>query len=105
MGDELLHAVVDRTERILAQHGALGLVVQLQVDPIHRVVAALLLRVLDEVPAELGPGALGWLAHGPGDVLLADHPLGFRGPLHQVVQPTAPVDVVVRQVEQRHFRR
>ena len=55
-------------ERVLAQHGALGLVVQLQVHPVHRVVAALRLGLADELAAELGPRGLRRLAHGPVDL-------------------------------------
>src|SRR3954454_16411010 len=57
-GDELVHAVVDGAERVLAQDGALRLVVQLQVHPVHREVAALLLRLGDELAAQPGPGRL-----------------------------------------------
>src|SRR3954453_10186165 len=44
-GDELVHAVVDGAERVLAQDGPLRLVVELQVHPVHREVPALLLRL------------------------------------------------------------
>ncbi len=43
-GDELVDPLVDRAERVLAQHGALRLVVELQVHPVDREVAAALLR-------------------------------------------------------------
>src|SRR6266542_1582016 len=43
VGDELLDPFVHRLERVLAQHRSLGLVVELEVHPVHRVVAALLL--------------------------------------------------------------
>ena len=42
-GDQLLDALVDGLERVLAQHGALGLVVELEVHPVDGVVALLLL--------------------------------------------------------------
>src|SRR5689334_23785402 len=41
---------------VLAQHGALGLVVQLQVHPVDGEVAATLLRLADELTAEAGSG-------------------------------------------------
>src|SRR6516225_10025050 len=57
-GDELLDALIDRAERVLAQHGPLGLVVQLQVHPVDGEVTPLLLRPADELAAQLGPGGL-----------------------------------------------
>src|SRR5919198_2336640 len=57
-GDELVYPFVDGAERVLAQHGALGLVVELQVHPVDGEVAALLLGVLDELAAQPGPGGL-----------------------------------------------
>src|SRR4030095_10483423 len=70
VGDQLLDALVHAAERILAEHGPLGLIVQLEVDPVHRVVATLLLRVADEVPPELGPRGLRGFPHGPLDLFL-----------------------------------
>src|SRR3546814_20910072 len=57
-GDELLDALVVGLERVLAEHGALRLVVQLQVHPVDRVVALALLGPTDELAAEPGPGGL-----------------------------------------------
>ena len=57
-GDELLDPLVDAAVRVLAQHGALRLVVQLEVHPVDGEVAPALLRALDEVAAQLGPGGL-----------------------------------------------
>ena len=54
-GDEALDALVARLERVLAEHGALRLVVELQVHPVDRVVALALLGPLDERAAQ--PGA------------------------------------------------
>ena len=45
-GDEPLDPLVDRPERVLAQHGALGLVVELEVHPVDGEVAAPLLGAL-----------------------------------------------------------
>src|SRR6266566_9860059 len=57
-GDELLDALVHRAERVLAQHGPLGLVVQLEVHPVDGEVAPLLLGPADELAAQLGPRRL-----------------------------------------------
>src|SRR5690606_11049696 len=57
-GDQLLHPLVDRPEGVLAQHGALRLVVELQVDPVDGEVPPLLLGAPDEVAAQPGPGGL-----------------------------------------------
>ena len=56
--DEPLHPRVDGRERVLAQHRALGLVVELEVHPVDGEVAAVLLGRADEVAAQLGPGGL-----------------------------------------------
>jgi hypothetical protein len=50
VGHELLDAVVRGTERVLAQHRPLGLVL-FWVPPVHFVVAASLLRSADELAA------------------------------------------------------
>ena len=50
VGNELLHPFVHRLERVLAQHRSLGLVVQLEMHPVDRIVAAALLGVADELP-------------------------------------------------------
>src|SRR6202040_1779544 len=50
-GDELVDPIIDGPERILAQDRTLGLVVELEMDPVDREVAALLLGPLDELAA------------------------------------------------------
>src|SRR3954471_22663560 len=57
-GDQLLDPLVDAAVRVLAQHGALGLVVQLEVHPVDGEVAAPLLRPADEIAAQLRPRGL-----------------------------------------------
>jgi hypothetical protein len=64
-GDELVDPVVVGAERVLAQDGPLGLVVELEVDPVDGVVAAALLGLADELAPEAGPGWSGggsWVA-------------------------------------------
>src|ERR1700750_2593178 len=56
--DQLLDALVNRAERVLAQHGPLRLVVQLEVHPVDGEVAPLLLGPADELAAQLGPRRL-----------------------------------------------
>src|SRR5450759_5737919 len=56
--DEALDALVHALEGVLAEHRALGLVVQLEVHPVDRVVAPRLLRPAHEVTTELCPGGL-----------------------------------------------
>ena len=60
-GDQLLDPLVPRLERVLAQHRPLGLVVELQVDPVDGEVPAALLGPPDELAPQLGPGRLGRL--------------------------------------------
>src|SRR3954451_21941002 len=56
--DEAFHPLVVGPERVLAQDGALGLVVELQVHPVDGEVTAPLLGLLDEVAAQPRPGGL-----------------------------------------------
>ena len=88
-GDELVDAVVDGLERVLAQHGALGLVVELEVHPVDGEVAALLLGLADELAAQPGAGGLRRHVLGLEDPRLVGHPLDLAGPLQQVVQAAA----------------
>src|ERR1700746_1094280 len=85
-GDELLDALVPRAERVLAQHGPLGLVVQLEVHPVDGEVAALLLRPADELAAQLGPGGLRRDRLGLEDLQVRRHPVDRAVLLQQVVQ-------------------
>jgi hypothetical protein len=80
------------------------LIVQFQMHPIDRVIAPLRLRVPDEVAAELRPGGLRRLAHRLADLVVADDAIDPARAFQQVVQASGPVDVVVRQVEQRDLR-
>src|SRR6185312_12811348 len=57
-GDQLFHPLVDRAERVLAQDRPLGLIVQFEMDPVHREVAPALLRAPDELAAQPRPGRL-----------------------------------------------
>src|SRR6202012_555314 len=57
-GDELFDALVNRPERVLAQHRALGLVVELQVHPVHGEVTPPFLRPANELAPQPGPGGL-----------------------------------------------
>src|SRR3954453_19105420 len=102
--DEFMHPLVVRAERVLAEDGALRLVVELQVHPVHREVAPTLLGTLDELSPEPGPRGLG------RDGLRLEHPevVGHPGdrttPFQEVVKTSAPVDVVVREVQLRDPR-
>src|SRR5690242_6853377 len=69
-GDQPLHALVARLERVRAEDGALRLVVELQVDPVDRVVALALLGPLDERAAQARPGRLRRHRHRLGDLLV-----------------------------------
>src|SRR5436305_4908361 len=52
--DELLHPLVFGLERVLAEHRALGLIVELQVHPVDGEVPPALLGLLDELAPQLG---------------------------------------------------
>src|SRR5207237_327547 len=72
--DELFHPLVAGLERVLAEDGALGLVVELQVHPVDRVVALALLGPADELPTQAGAGGLRWADNGCVDRLVGDDP-------------------------------
>src|SRR5439155_9274395 len=73
--DQPVHPFVVRAERVLAQHGALGLVVELEVDPVDGEVAPLLLRVPDELAAQPGPRGLRRGLLGLEDLHVVGHPV------------------------------
>src|SRR5215208_5782804 len=102
--DEALHPLVVGAERVLAQHGALGLVVELQMDPIDGEVATTLLRALDEVATQSGAGGLRWDRLRTEDREVVGDPRDRTTVLEEVVQPALAVDVVVREVELRDAR-
>src|SRR5215210_4159730 len=85
-GDQLLHPLVAGLEGVLAQDGALGLVVQLQVDPVDGVVPLALLGLADELAPQPGPGGLGRGGDGPVDGVVVDDALDQPPVLEEVVE-------------------
>src|SRR3954453_14171454 len=81
--DELVDAVVDGLERVLAQDGALSLVVELEVHPVDGEVAALLLGAADELAAQTGAGGLRWHVLGLEDARLVRDAVDLTGALEQ----------------------
>src|SRR5680860_535924 len=94
-----MHALVVSPEGVLAEHGPLRLVVQLEMDPVHREVPATFLRALYELSPKSRPGALWWDGLGLEDPQIVADPRHGPAALEQVVQPPVPVNVVVGQVE------
>src|SRR5687768_203997 len=85
--DEPLHPFVLGLERVLAEHGALRLIVQLQVHPVDGVVALPLLGLADELAPQPRPRRLRRLeAAGTGavDLLVGDHAVDHPTGLHPV---------------------
>ena len=80
------------------------MVVELQVDPVHRVVALAFLRSFDERAAQLGSRRVGWLVHRSRDLFVVHDPVHLPSPFEEVVERTRTGDVVVREVEQRNSR-
>src|SRR6478609_7009765 len=72
--DQALDALVLGAERVLAQDGALRLVVELEVHPVDGEVAPALLGLADELPAQPGPGGLRGHRLGLEDLEVAGHP-------------------------------
>src|SRR3954447_25737438 len=98
-GYELFYPVVHGAERVLAQDGALRLVVELEMDPVDGEVPPLLLSPFDEVASE--PGASGLRGDGLGleDAQVAGDPVDGALALEQVVETATAVDVVVGEVD------
>ncbi len=88
-----------RPERVLEQHGALRLVVELEVHPVDRVVAPGVLRRGDELAAQPGPGGLRRHRHRLDGLLVGDHPRGPALGDQQRVQAATGADIVVGQVQ------
>ena len=66
--NQALHSLVNALKWVLAQDGALGLVIEFQMDPIHGEVPAGFLGSFDEIAAEFGPGGLGRLNLSQGNL-------------------------------------
>ncbi len=66
--NQAFHPLVNTLKWVLTQDGALGLVVEFQMDPIHGEVPAGFLSSLDEIAPEFGSGGLGWLNLRQGDL-------------------------------------
>src|SRR6478609_2574861 len=103
-GDELLDALVVGPEGVLAEHRALGLIVELQVHPVDRVVALALLGLADELAPQAGPCGLRRGVDGIVDLGVVADPFDHAATLHLVEEAAITVDVVVLQIEQRHPR-
>src|SRR4051812_3898981 len=101
-GDQLLDTLVAALEGVLAQHRALGLIVELEVHPIGRVVAFALFRPLDELAAKAGPCGLRRHVDRGVDVGVGAHALDHPVVLELVERAALARDVVVLQVEQLH---
>ncbi len=84
-----------------AQDRALGLVVQLEMDPVHREVPSPFLGPTNEVATQLGPRGGGWLVHCGGDRRIRGGALHHAEVLHQVVESPTPVHVVVLEVQEQ----
>src|SRR4029077_8923473 len=63
-GDQSLDSLVDRSERVLAQHRALGLIVEFEVHPIHGEIPTGGLGGADEFTAQPRAGGLRRLVDG-----------------------------------------
>ena len=96
---EPVDPLVGGLEGVLAEDGALRLVVQLQVDPVDGVVVASLLGGADEVAAQLGPRGLRGDRLGPEDRGIVGDPGRLAARLQDREDPPAPPDVVVGQIQ------
>src|SRR6266540_6875970 len=89
--DEFLNPLVLGAERVLAQDRALCLVIQLQVNPVHGEVPALLLRPPDELTPQACPGRLRSHRLCFENVDIPRDALDRAAALQQVEQATAAV--------------
>src|SRR5262249_17558080 len=103
-GDQLLDPVVARFEGVLAEAGALRLVVELEVDPVHGEISPSLLGPANELAPEFGPSGLGRLVHRNLDVLVPAGAFDQTSRLHLVEEAPFPADVVILQVDQGDLR-
>src|SRR5258708_6808963 len=83
--DQALDPLVVGPERVLAEHGPLGLIVELEVHPVYGEVAPLLLGVSDELAPKPGPGGLRRGLLGLEDLQLGGPPVGRLLALQQCV--------------------
>src|SRR6478609_2640594 len=97
--DQALDALVLGAERVLAQDGALGLVVELEVHPVDGEVAPTLLGLADELATQPRPGGLRRHRLRAEDLEVGGDPGDGPALLEQVVEAAAAVDVVVGEVE------
>src|SRR6185437_5023546 len=98
-GDQPLDPLVDRTEGVLAQHGPLRLVVELEVHPVDGEVAAGRLGGADELATQPRPGGLRRIVNRLRDVLVGGD-AGRKSLALQQIKDAAPAfDVVVGQVQ------
>src|SRR5262249_55221531 len=98
-GDEPFHPLVDRAERVLAQHCALRLVVEFEVHPVDGEVAAGRLGGADELAAQPGASGLRRMVDGLGDLLVGGDARRQALALQQIEHAAPALDVVIRQVQ------
>ncbi len=88
-------------EGVLAHDCALGLIVELEMDPVDGEVPLAGLRRLDEGAAESGPRGLGRSFHCVGDLRVFHDTLGTPVLLEQVVETPGSVDIVIGEIHHR----
>src|SRR3954469_4923074 len=104
-GDELLDALIHAAVRVLAQHSALGLIVELEVHPVDGEIPPLLLRLLDEVTAQLGTSRLRRHTFRLECREIRDDSIDRAAVLEEIEKPTGAGDVVVGEIKLSHPRR
>lgn len=71
---EGIHPLINVPERIFAQDGLVCAIVQFQVHPVHRVVAAQLLCSSHKISPQFRARCLWWSVHGIFDIGFGDQP-------------------------------
>jgi hypothetical protein len=66
--NQAFHSLVNVLKWVLAQDGALGLVVEFQMNPVHGEVPAGFLGSFDEIATKFGSRGLGWLDLSQGNI-------------------------------------
>src|SRR2546422_6203722 len=102
--DESLDPLVVGLEGVLAEDRLALRIVELQVDPVDAIVLALQIRLADELAAEPRPRGLRRHVLGLLDGLVVGDPIHVVVGDEAVVDTPVGPDVVVLEVEQRHFR-
>src|SRR5271166_5502632 len=97
--DQPLDPLVNRPEWVLAEHGALRLLIELEMYPVDSKVTPRRLGRADELTAQPGAGGLRRMVDRLRDVLVGGDTRRQALALQQIEDTAPPLDVVIGQIE------